>query len=297
VLGAPLAPPEASWRRVDAEALAYGLVHPARRVLRERLHIELRAAAQQLPGSEPFVLEREDGWALDERLLAALHAGAGAAQALRLALAGTELPHGPAGQTLARERVAAAGQFLARLQRLGPPAWAPALPFACALGPFELTGAWAGLQAGGQVGWQLRPASAGARLAVWLRHLALCHAGPAGAAPRTHWMFLDREMVLGPVADAGRELAHLLELYWAGLSRPPRFMGRTALALLDETETRAQGLWHNAHRRSGEALDPWYRLAFGAPADPGPIPAELRALAAPVFGRMVAAERATPEDA
>jgi exodeoxyribonuclease V gamma subunit len=237
---AALPPPAPAWRTPTLAQLIEFFRHPARYLLRRRLGLALLREADELQDDEPFVPGREAGWALADRLLPALLAGADAAHLQRLAEAGTEWPAGALGRAPLQQLLATLQPFAARVRAV---AAAPRLPPHAGTLDFDLDGeTWqlaAGhtdLRAGGLVRWRAAPLHARDRVEAWLHHLWLCAHPPPGGATPTRWLAQDGTLVLRLLDDAAAahaQLAALLRLYRRGLTAPLPFFPRSAWAFVD----------------------------------------------------------------
>jgi exodeoxyribonuclease V gamma subunit len=264
----PLPPAGAEWRRVSLDQLIRFLRHPVRFLLRERLRIELAQAEEELPGTEPFLLERTAAWRLADRLLRLRLAGVPEEEIRRAALAGGELPHGVVGQLSLETELGEVTRFAALLARLRPVTVHEPLAFELTLGEFTLCGTLAGLHAGGLFGHRLARRGPGDLSGAWLNHLVLNHLAPVGVGRVTTWLNRDVLTELAPPQDAAAHLSALLELYWRGLHSPLPFFPRSALALVfDGSAKAAAATWGGNDYQPGESADPWYRLAYGGVLD------------------------------
>jgi len=247
---AALPPPGAEWRSVTLAQLIEFFRHPARYLLRRRLGLALVREADELQDDEPFVPERQAQWALAERLLPALLAGADAARLLRLAEAGTEWPAGALARAPLQQMLATLQPFAARVRAASA---APVLPPHAATLDIDLDGeSWplsashTDLRPDGLVRWRAAPLQPRDRLEAWLHHLWLNANPPPGGTRPTRWLAQDSTLVLRPLAGHGTEsspsagpaaararLAELLRLYRRGLTEPLPFFPKAAWALVD----------------------------------------------------------------
>lgn len=183
---AALPPPGPEWRSVTLAQLVEFFRQPARFLLRRRLALALPRDADELRDDEPFVPEREAGWALAGRLLPAVLAGADEARLLRLAEAGTEWPAGAVARQPLRRLLAELMPFADRVRAASA---APTLPphtgtldFDLDGEPWQLGASHADLRPGGLLRWRAAPLQPRDRLEAWLHHLWLHACPPAGAA-------------------------------------------------------------------------------------------------------------------
>jgi exodeoxyribonuclease V gamma subunit len=213
-----------------------------------------------------------------------------------VARAGGALPHGQVGECVfagARDRVT---RFAGRLGRVLPRRETEPLELDLALGEFRLIGRVTGLTATGWVGYRLASMKAGDYLNLWLHHLAINAAVPAGAAWTSHWVAEDRDVLLEPIADPAVHLAALLDLYWQGTRRVLHFFPKSALAYVekqragqgeDEALRAARQIWEGSDFQTtpSESTDVYYQMAF---RDTDPLDAEFTATAATVFAPLFA---------
>ncbi len=185
VVSAPLPAPEEGdeERLVRLAALAHFLEAPARRLVRDRLGIDLPERHEPLPDREPMTLDALDRYWVGESLLAARLAGAGPDEAVAIAAAEGRLPLGTPGR-LAVAPVQATAERLAALaaplRQGGEARTAPVdLPFP-ELGA-RLTGSLDQLWPVGRIEVGYGRLDARRELRLWVRHLALNLALAEGA--------------------------------------------------------------------------------------------------------------------
>lgn len=237
---AALPPPGPEWRTLALAQLIEFLRHPARFLLRRRLGLALVREADELRDDEPFVPDRDAQWALADRLLPALLAGADEAQLQRLAAAGTEWPAGALGRQPLQQMLATLLPFAERVRAASaPPLRAPhaaCLDIDLDGEPWRLSAVHTDLRDGGLVRWRAAPLHARDRIEAWLHHLWLSAHPPPGGAQPTRWIAQDGTLVLRPLADAAAarsQLAALLRLLRRGLMEPLPFFPRAAWAFVD----------------------------------------------------------------
>jgi exodeoxyribonuclease V gamma subunit len=305
LLAGELPEPEPALRAVTLEGLIRFFKNPARWLLRERLGIRPDEGEAALETREPFVLGGLENYQLLGRTLELHREGRPAAEIETVLRAGGVLPHGQVGECVfagAQERVA---RFAGRLGRVLPrQALAPPV-VDLTLGEFRLTDRLAGLTPAGWVGYRLASIKANDYLTLWLHHLVLNAAAPAGAALRSHWVAEDRDVLLDPLADPEPQLRALLELYWRGTRRLLHFFPKTALVYVrqllkdkdrdgDRALRAARIEWEGSDYQQGRAEreDAYYQLAF---RDTDPLDAEFVELALAVFEPLLARVQPEPE--
>jgi exodeoxyribonuclease V gamma subunit len=161
------------------------------------------------------------------------------------------------------------------------------------LGEFELSGRLTGMTAAGRVGYRLASIKANDYLDLWLHHLALNVAAPAGMTLQSRWVAEDQEVLLEPVEEAAAHLRALLEWYWRGTRRLLHFFPKSALAYvetlrkdknqdLDKALRAARRQWEGDDFQQGapERENIYYQLAF---RDADPLDGEFVELALAVF--------------
>jgi exodeoxyribonuclease V gamma subunit len=271
----PLPAPGPEWRVVALEQLVQWLRHPCRYLLRHRLGVALTPDADALQDDEPLVADRAAQWALADRLLPALLAGADRERAWRLATAGTDWPAGRLGEVQLRRELDLLQGFAERVRAATA---TPPLDPRLLEQPFDLDGeTWtlrltlSGLRPEGLVRWRGAAVHPRDRLDAWVHHLALCAAAPAGVPAHTRWLALDATLRFAPVADASAQLAALLRLYRQGLREPLHFFPRSAWAYLQAGDSlhKARKAWAPDTRHPGaEGADAAYRLALRGCTEP-----------------------------
>ncbi|MEI2782108.1 MAG: exodeoxyribonuclease V subunit gamma [Candidatus Competibacter sp.] len=303
LLTVALPEPEPALRAVTLEGLARFFKNPARWLLRERLGIRPELEEEALATREPFVLDGLENYRLVDQMLELHLDRRPAAEIERVVRAGGALPHGQVGQCVFAEARARVTRFAGRLGRALPGRKTEWLNVDLALGDFRLTDRLTGLTPTGWVGYRLASMKAADYLDLWLHHLALNAAAPAGVALQSHWVAEDKDVILEPVEQPELQFRALLELYWEGSRRLLHFFPKSALAYVerfrkeqdaDKALRAAGGAWEGDEFRQGfaERDDPYYRLAY---RDTDPLDAEFAALAAAVFEPLFAHVRQEAE--
>ena len=213
LLAAPLPAEAEAETGVTLDELLRCLSNPARRLLHQRLGIQLADSEGLLDSAEPFVLDSLDRYGLDQQLLDWRIDGLGEGEALARAAASGALPHGPAGEVQFRQRwqaVAGIARNIAAQPRQCEP-----LAFALNLSGISLNGRLAHLAERGLFLW--RPAKAMKAkdwLRLWVHHLALqlVAEGQGGLSRHSYMYTLEGEAHLFPVADAEVQLGRLIAL-------------------------------------------------------------------------------------
>ncbi len=228
-LAQPLPEPEGE-RVVDLETLVDFWRDPAGFFLKQRLQLRLPRDEEEPQDEEPFVPAGLEWWQLRRQALDDLLAGQDPERVgARLRAAGL-LPHGQAGaRTLAGllEEVAPfAEQVVTLRESLAPP-----LALDLEIDGWRLQGEIGRWDGRGLLDWRVGKTRAEHRLALWIRHLALCAAREDVAEAR----FLASEdggLTLPPLDPdvACEHLAVLLGWYAEGLRTPLPFFPRATWA-------------------------------------------------------------------
>ncbi|CAL1240247.1 exodeoxyribonuclease V subunit gamma [Candidatus Methylocalor cossyra] len=275
--------PDAAWRTLDPDSLAYFFSHPARFLLRRRLNLSLEAGDTELDNREPFALDYAAREAIRRDLVQLLRRQRDSRAALRLAEAQGLLPHGPFGAALhARERHRVE-TLVARLlddwdaPRLEPLAVALEADGVC------LRGQLAGITRHGLCEFSFDDPKPSQLIRLWLRHLMLCLAAPEGVAKRSVLHTPGKTTVFQAVADPAAELAKFLSAYWRGLGWPLPFFPKSSYGyararlfppkrlaadtVRDYALRQARSLWAGSEHGPGEG-DNAYLVAVYRTTDP-----------------------------
>jgi exodeoxyribonuclease V gamma subunit len=284
-LARPL-PPAAPSPRLTLEALRAALRNPARRLLRDHLGIRLEAGEGALEETEPFDLDGLALAALRRRTFAWLVEGRAAADALALARASGELPHGAVGDTLFARVFAEVAPLAVRAAAVAAVEPA-ALEIDC--GPRRLLAT-----VGAAERFVPGPVRAHHRIDAWLHHLALQCLRPQPSALHG----IDLGVRFEPVDNAPAHLAALVALEGRMGGNLVPFFPETslayagALAARADADARAARAWFpdSSGEHPGERdRDAYFALAYGRVADP--LDDAFRELANAVCGPLVAAAR------
>jgi exodeoxyribonuclease V gamma subunit len=282
-LGQEVRVEDAGTDEIDLPELQRFFAHPVRHFLRTRLGIHLEESEELLDIHEPFIPDALEAYRLREAQFAGQMAGQNPDEVNALLRARGWLPQGVAGELAAR----AARDQIAPVWQLAQP-WLAAQrqPDCAAL--FEahglrLSGRIAGLTDSGL--WRVRHGKLRAkdRLRLWLDHLLLNHAAPAGIPLFSTLIARDTQLQLAPEPDAPAILADLLAVYREGVRRALPFYPETAWAWLEQKNWRREWLGDTFNDKPGECDDAYVRLALrDAPKDP--LGAEFQQLAGRILG-------------
>ncbi|HEY6898601.1 MAG TPA: exodeoxyribonuclease V subunit gamma [Rhodocyclaceae bacterium] len=284
-LDGPLPAPEDDDGLLDLtpDELIRFLLSPARALLRDRLGIRLEESEGLLESAEPFVIAGRERMQLETALVADACTGADVSSAFALAAARGALPLGPVGASQFEERWRALQGFAGRV-REGLRVADGNVPVSFEAHGLRISGRLGGLGAEGLLLWRTGDARGPDLLRLWVHHLLLNVAAPAGVAPLSRLLTPAETYAMAPLENAAVLLADLLALYQRGRCELLPFLPRTGYAYASG-EPRWRAEWQ---RDEGwcEALDPWFDLAWNGG---DPCGAEFEALAQRVYAPLLAA--------
>jgi len=284
--------PDDTWRTVEVERLVAFFVNPTRFLLRDRLGIHLEQQDGLLDTHEPFQLDYDARRRVRTLLLQSRLAGAGPEQSVALARGAGLLPHGRVGELAVAEEDAVVRPLAERLAGCLP-ASTRVLPVNLDFGEVRLTGALTGVSGDGLVDYRLAEAGPIDWVRLWLRHLVLNCAAPAGVACQSRFIARNEDIALGPVGDAREVLGQLADVYWRGLRAPLHFFPRSAFQYVNaksDNDGAAQRVWEGNDFGRGESANPYYQLAFRGS---DPLDDEFRELARRVYEPFLACREKT----
>ncbi|OWY39015.1 exodeoxyribonuclease V subunit gamma [Xenophilus sp. AP218F] len=204
--------------------------NPVRAWLAEQLAIRLAAGDEELPAREPFAVDRKASNALRQQLVEAmLHRKPQAPLRRRVAAAGL-LPVGALGEAWLRQESQSSVRLAARLPRALTEDTLPPQPAHLELDGLTLAGELYGLRPEGRLEFVVGRINAAQRVELWLGHLLLCAARPAGVACRTV-CYDDAGSLALEDEPSARELLRPWVARWRqGQRQPLPFFGRTSWA-------------------------------------------------------------------
>lgn len=233
-VGRPRPLAEARERVLDIGELARFLGSPAKSFLRSVLGVRLADTGDELRGLEAFQVGPLEGFLAGGDLVGALLAGDTPDEALqRLRLRG-DLPLGAWGD-LECAIFAEKGRALAsEVRRLGGGTERRVIPMDLTVGTTRLVGGLTDVYPAARVEVRFAKMKARPKVGLWVRHLALL---AAGAGTRSYLVGHDPKegaavASFGPVDDARRTLASLVDLYWLGQTTPLLFFPEAAAAFV-----------------------------------------------------------------
>ncbi|MDB6028749.1 MAG: helicase/exodeoxyribonuclease gamma subunit, partial [Verrucomicrobiales bacterium] len=248
--------PGDEWRSVTLEQLTSFFCNPAEYILTQRLRIRLPRDEDEIEETEPFTLDAREGYGIKQELVEAALSGAGFKRERDLLAAAGRLPVGEIGQTIYGGFCAEVSEFLSVLQPYCPKDKLAPLNFDFVVGKFRLSGRLDTLTRLGLLQYRCTKLKPVDLLRLWIPHLIVNKLGTeAGCISRAVHVASDETFSLGPVADAEKILAQLLEFYWAGLHSPLKFFPQSSFAFAEAQQRRVAG---NARIEPlNEALKKW----------------------------------------
>jgi exodeoxyribonuclease V gamma subunit len=293
----PLPEPDAAFRTVDAAALAEFFCHPAKWLLTRRLGLRFADTDEALEETEPFTVGSLDGYAIRQQLVEMTLKGTKLDDALKLMKASGRLPLGEAGAIQFRQLQTDAQNFLEQLRpHLGAGFVAP-VPVEVRAGEFTVRGEIRQLTAAGLLHFRCANLKAKDRLRLWIQHVLLNVAFPAGQFGRAVLVGRDETPAFAPLPNAPEILAELLELYWQGLRQPLKFFPQTSLAFAEAklngkaknplSNARSKWLGNQFTGAVGEGNDDCYDLCFRGVE---PLDEEFQQIALAVYEPLLAAQ-------
>jgi exodeoxyribonuclease V gamma subunit len=268
---------------IDLPELQRFFAHPVRHFLRERLGVHLEETEELLDIHEPFVPNALEAYRLREAQFAGLVAGQSIDDVTALLHARGWLPQGVAGDLAVRSALEQALPLWQSAQAWLEAACQPDCAVEFAAHGIRLSGRLDGLTDRGL--WRVRHGKLRAkdRLRLWLDHLLLNVAAPAGVPLHSSLIARDAFMQLVPEARAREVLADLLALYRDGLLQALPFYPETAWAWLEQKNWRREWEGDRFNDKPGERDEAYIRLALrDNPKDP--LGAEFQQLAARILG-------------
>jgi exodeoxyribonuclease V gamma subunit len=296
LLPAPLAalPPDSD--RVELEELCRFFAHPVRFFCEQRLGLKLEEVREELSEREPLLIEGLDRYRLTAQLLDSHLAGRAIEDQLPLARAAGLLPPGALG-AVDHEGVCRQVRQLGRKVAphvAGDPLDPLDLEFD--LGGTRLAGLIIGLRPHALVRYRCAAVKPRDQIKIWLAHLLLNTAAPAGAPRESILIGQDQIYRFAPVANGRELLTELLDLFEQGLSEPLPLPPASGLAFAEAVQAgkteeealrAARRCWqgNGFGRQPAEGEDGYHRLCF---RDAVPLAGRFAKLAAAFFLPLIA---------
>ena len=291
-LSRPLPPAEETL--VTLYDLAEFFANPCKHFLRRRLGIYLEQRDESFAECEPFSLDHLGKYTLGQEIVATLIKGENLDNHRAVARSRGELPPGECGtityDTLASAASDFAGQVAAAT--FGTPL--PPLEIDLEFKESRLVGRIERIWPEGLVHYRYAKLKAKDRLRIWIEHLCLSSAAPAGYPPTAILLACDATVAIAPVPDSLAILEQLLAIYRRGMSAPLPFFPESALEYArkaNDPKKAAKALgdarkkWHGSEDYPGEKGDPYYQRCFG---DEEPLGEEFMALSRMVYDPLLA---------
>ncbi|MCQ4270445.1 exodeoxyribonuclease V subunit gamma [Pseudomonas kuykendallii] len=303
--------PGEEWLTIEPSQLLHCFHHPARFLLEQRLGLRLADEEEAIASDEPFALEGPARRGLRTLALQAVERDWSEQDERRIARAAGWLPPGELGHALWGKLRGPVRAFAPRLFEARPEDAPQPLLVDVTLAGVRVHGWLDGVTASGLFDWRLYAPGAWDLPGFWLRHLLLNVAAGEGIARDSLLISPAGDWQLGPQTSSHALLEPWLAAYREALSTPLPFLTRSshdfAKALvtpsarsrkepLEAARGAAQSAWLGADFSPipGEALDPWYALAF---RDRDPLGERFEQLAEQLLGPALLALAADEEDA
>ncbi len=276
-LSEPLPPVDESWLSLTPQQLVAFFEHPVKFLLRQRLGLQLQLDEQVLEGQEPFTLDGRQRYTLRQHLLEWQLESLDPKQAARLAHAQGLLPHGQVGAHWFQQEWDALRPFTVRVQRLLHAGLRDPVAVDAEFGGVRVRGTVDALTTTGLIGYRPATIKPKDRLRLWLQHLLFNALPPQDLPTTSHWLGLDGELHLQPVADASARITRLMQWYQHGLRDPLPLFERSSWAYADARDRgkgsdaalkAARAQWEGNYHSDGESQDPWLALAFRGHSSP-----------------------------
>ena len=206
--------------------------------MRDGLRLRLEDAEGVGPEREPLDVEGLEAYSIGRDLLEAALVGDDFASTMRRLVRQGRLPLGEAGRAAHAELVAEVRGIAKRVVEARGGDALPDEDVVVECGGARVVGRLDRLYPGGRVAHRFAKAGRPVELDVWIRHLALCAAAPAGVAPQSHLVGRsgDRNVghvVFDTVEDASGRLAELVAIHRLGRTRPLPFLPRSSRKYAD----------------------------------------------------------------
>ncbi|MDA0178829.1 exodeoxyribonuclease V subunit gamma [Solirubrobacter phytolaccae] len=254
---------------VELDALVYFVERPVRAFLRQRLEISVGDYAQDVADALPVQLDNLEQWAVGDRLLSAVMAGADSRAAIRAEIARGTLPPGQLGRPVIdgiwQGVNDIAGKARALIGAAGDPG---SVDVKVDVAGRRLSGTVAGVRGSLLTTVTYSKVNPRHRLGAWVRLLALSAAGgeyealTVGRAQTGAHHMASVTVARIPVIDraaAIEQLELLLDLYDRGMREPLPLACRTSAAYA--TGQNARGEWES-DRFPKEDREPEHELVF-----------------------------------
>lgn len=305
-----LSEPNEDWLTIEPSQLLYCFRHPARFLLEQRLGLRLADAEEGIAADEPFSLERSSYQGLRQLALQAVERGWSEEQERRVARAAGWLPPGELGLALWGKQRGPVRAFAPRLFEARPEEAPQPLLVDIELAGVRLHGWLDGVTSSGLFDWRLRAPDARDLPGFWLRHLLLNVAADSGITRESLLVSPAGDWQLGPLGNTHALLEPWLAAYREALCEPSPFITRSSYEFAKALVTpsaksrkepiaaardKAEAAWNGAEfsQLPGEALDPWYALAF---REREPLDARFEALAEQLLGPALKALASNEEE-
>lgn len=299
-LATPLPELGEEWNPLALKDLQSFFRNPAKFFVNHRLEFKLPEDKELLQDEEPFELNKLQEFQRKQEALESALDGRNQPNLLPLWKGRGQLPPGAVGTILGNDLIAATGPMLEKIKRVIGPARKVQFGVDLSIAGFKLEGQLEAYEGVGLVNY--RPAAVSldkkpdAHLNLWIGHLALCLSGWNGPM-QSYLIGEDANCELTKVADAGKILEGLLDIYRQGLRQPLRFFPKSSFAYAkaiydncpeDEAWQKAKAAWIGSQFENGspgESEDAYFRLCFGNDQDV--FNDQFKALAALIFNPLL----------
>lgn len=254
---------------VELDALVSFVERPVRAFLRQRLEISVGDYSQDVSDALPVQLDHLEQWAVGDRLLSAVMAGADGRAAIRAEIARGTLPPGQLGRPVVDEIWQGVDDIAGKARALIGAAGDPrSVDVKLDIAGRRLSGTVAGVRGSLLTTVTYSKVNPRHRLGAWVRLLALCATGgeyealTVGRAQAGAHHMASVTVARIPALDrafATEQLALLLDLYDRGMREPLPLACRTSAAYVAGANPRLE--WES-DRFPKEDREPEHELVF-----------------------------------
>jgi len=272
----PIAPPAETLEQIELTMLCQFIENPSKYFLQQRLGIQAKEYEESLQATEPFQIDNLQRYQLKTEMLHLFLADGSIEESFTLASARGELPDGNFGRIDFQQSQHSMQQLAAAI-RPSMHKEVETLEVDLMIAGIRLVG-WLKPTAGsGLFRYAVNECKPKNQLKLWVEHLALCAMGRGEASRFIEWKMKIIAHSFRPVEpqQAMDWLADMVEQYRCNLLQPVPLFPKSSVAFAailqaGKTEQEAFGaarkVWEgamgNEDYQSGEACDPWFKLAF-----------------------------------
>ena len=287
--------PSHKWKNIDIDDLCLFFKNPARFLLERRLGVYLYKTIELPDEREDFTLDPLSAYHLGRDLVKTRISGSELKEYMPIQRALGRLPHGGVGNIVYSNMSIDADAFVKKIEKHFKGSPLKQLGVDCDIAGFKLFGVIDTVWESGHSAIQYANIKPKYLLKTWIYHLILCDLLEGNTVTESYLICKDASWKFSAVSQSRDMLHGLLDLFWAGMSKPLHFFPESSYTYTQNVLLKghskdlalksATNKWVGSEFARGESTDPYFERCFGKT---NPLDESFQDLAELIFSPMLA---------